>query len=108
MITERRPTMEFVRRNLRIAVAYWCICAGIMVLCYQLTLPLSVGNLLSVIIHLALFGVIIAANPQVFSRVRSGIARACLRGVFALGMCLAMFVPLYICGVAVVLLLGMA
>jgi len=108
MITERRRTMEFMRRNLHIAVAYWCICAGVMVLCYQLSLPLSVGNLLSVITHVALFAVIIAANPQVFSRVRSGIAKACLRGVFALGMCLAMFVPLYICGAAVVLLLGIA
>ena len=100
--------MEFMRRNLPIAAAYWCICTGIVVVCYQLSLPLSVGNSLSAMTHLALFAVIIMANPRVFSSLRSRFAKACLRGVFALRMCMAMFFPFYICGVAVVFSLGLA
>ena len=108
MTTERGLLMEFMRRNVRIAVPYWCVCASIVVMGYQLSLPLSVGNSLSAITHLALFAVIIMANPRVFSRVRNRFAKACLRGVFALGMCMAMFFPFYVCGVAVIFSLGLA
>ena len=98
--------MTLVGRNLTIAVAYWVAAAATMVLGFVLSLPLAVGNVLSLLLHVVTLVTLVWVNRSTLSKIENAPLRRFATFLLNVGLLFGFFGVLYAVSVPLLYALG--
>lgn len=98
--------MTLAARNLTIAVIYWVAAAATIALHFVLSLPLAVGNVLSLLLHVVTLVTLVWVNRSTLSKVQNALLRRFATFLLGVALLFGFFGVFYAVSVPLLYALG--